>query len=101
VKWLRIKRAEIDPEFREMFEARGLDTVRAYVAVPGFNMRRRDGTLVTEREMRPAMQMWLKEQYDRADRKETWSLAMEISITFLVAAELLMSVIAFFHGKPK
>ena len=101
VKWFRIRKAVIEPEFRGLFEERGTETMRAYVAVPAFSFKRHDGTLITEREIRPALLPWLKEQYDRAERKETWSLTMEFSITILVAAELLMSIVAFVHGKPK
>lgn len=39
MRWLSIKRAEIDPEFRALFETRGIDTVRAYIGMPGYPMR--------------------------------------------------------------
>ena len=99
--WFRIKPAEIDPEFREMFEERGVDTIRAMVPLGAFTINKRDGTPATENTLRPPMLKWLKEQYDKAERKGNWSLAMEISITILVAAELCMSIIAFVHGNSK
>jgi hypothetical protein len=43
MRWFRIRKAEIDPEFRDMFEERGVDTVRAFVAVPTFSIAMRDG----------------------------------------------------------
>jgi hypothetical protein len=36
--------------------------------------------------------LWLTEQYDRAERKESWSITMEVAITTFVAAELLISL---------
>jgi hypothetical protein len=41
------------------------------------------------------MLLWLKEQYDREERKETWLITMEAAITIFVAAELVMSIIDF------
>lgn len=41
---------------------------------------------------------WLTEQYDRAERWETWSLIMEIAITVFIFFELLFSVLKFFWG---
>lgn len=38
---------------------------------------------------------WLTEEHDRAERKETWSLLMEIAIVILVAGELTFSAIDF------
>ncbi len=38
---------------------------------------------------------WLTEQYDRAERKETWLITMEVAITIFVAAELILSVLSF------
>jgi len=32
---------------------------------------------------------WLTEQYDRAERKETWNLTMEAAITLLVGIEVV------------
>ncbi len=95
MKWFRIKRAEINPELRELFEERGLETVRLYVAIPDWTMRRRDGTVVPREELRKPMMLWLKEQYDGAERRETWLITMEIAITVFVAAELLMSILDF------
>jgi hypothetical protein len=101
MKWFRIKRAEIEADKRELFEERGLDTVRGYVTMPDWTMRRSDGTVVPRGELRKPMMLWLKEQYDRAERRETWLITMEIAITVLVAAELFMSILDFVFRHSK
>jgi hypothetical protein len=40
---------------------------------------------------------WLTEQYDRAERKESRSVTMEVAITLFVAVELFLSILNFFH----
>jgi hypothetical protein len=95
VRWFRIRKTEIAPELRDIFEERGLDTVRAIVVLHEFAIPRHDGKLVHEDELRPPMLRWLREQYDRAERKETWLITMEVAITLFVAAELFMSVVDF------
>lgn len=101
MRWFRINRAEIDPELRELFEERGLDTVRLYVAIPDWTMRKRDGTVVPRHELRQPMMLWLKEQYDWAEIRETWLITMEIAITVFVAAELFMSILDFVYRHSK
>ncbi len=73
MRWFRITRADITPKIREVLELRG-------------------------GELRQPMLRWLKEQADMAERRETWLLTMEISITLFVGAELVMSVLNFLHG---
>jgi hypothetical protein len=38
---------------------------------------------------------WLTEQYDRAERKETWSITMEAAITVFVIIETMFSALDF------
>jgi len=38
------------------------------------------------REALDSLLPWLTEQYDRAERKETWSPSMEFAITVFVAS---------------
>jgi len=49
--------------------------------------------------MRQQAAEWLTEQYDRAERKETWSLTLEAAITVFVAFELAISVMNFMHHR--
>jgi hypothetical protein len=92
VRWFRIQKADIDPEFRELFEQSGAETMRAYVPLPLWGIMKSDGVRLTDRQLRLPLLRWLKEQYDRAERKETWSLTMEFAITVFVATELFLSI---------
>jgi hypothetical protein len=98
IRWFRIRPAQIENEYRELFEERGVDTMRAYIGL-SYSIRKPDGTLITERDVRPRLLPWLLEQYDKAERKETWSLTMEFAIVVLVAVELLFSTINFWHAR--
>jgi hypothetical protein len=42
---------------------------------------------------------WMTEQYDRAERKETWGLFMEIAITIFVAIEAVLAVWQWWRGR--
>ncbi len=69
--------------------------MRAYLAAPGFTVQLKDGTIADKTEMREQLLIWLKEQYDRAERRETWLITMEVAITIFVGAELVMSIFDF------
>ena len=96
MRWVRVRKANIDLRHRQHFEELGVEVVRAYFTQPV-------GVVVYEDEkgkwpvgaLREPMQLWLREQYDSTERKDTWLMTMEIAITILVAAELLMSVLDF------
>jgi hypothetical protein len=45
--------------------------------------------------VRDSLLPWLTEQYDRAERKETWSITMEVVITAFIAVELLISIVSY------
>ena len=98
MRWFRIRKAEIKPRFREHFEELGAEIVRAYFTQPiGVVVWEDEGGKWPVSALREPMQFWLREQYDRAERKETWLMTMEIAITILVAAELFMSVLDFHY----
>lgn len=99
MRLLRVRKANIKEYYRAHFEELGVEIVRVYFTQP-------NGTIVwtdpkeghfTVLNVHEFMQPWLIEQYDRAERKENWNMAMEIAITVLVAAELMMSVLNFYH----
>ena len=97
MRWFRIKKADIHDWHRQHFEQLGVEVVRAYFTQPiGVLVWKDDRGDHTVRELHEPMQLWLKEQYDRAERRETWLMTMEIAITTLVAAELVMSVLDFY-----
>ena len=95
MRWIGVRKANIEKNFRDHFEEFGVEIVRAYFTQPiGTPIWRDAGKSVTTvQDARQPMQSWLREQYDRAERKETWSLTMEIAITVFVAAEVVMSVV--------
>jgi hypothetical protein len=93
MRWFGIEKAGIPLESRAYCEEWGPDAVRAYLSTS------RD--IHVSHDVAKDMRRWLKEQYDRAERRETWLITMEVAITILVAAELIMSVVSFFYGKPK
>ena len=96
MRWFRIRRGELLPHYREHFEEIGVEIIRAYFTQPiGVKVYTDDKGDHTVRELHDPMQLWLREQYDRAERKETWLITMEIAITIFVASELIMSVLEF------
>ena len=102
MRWLHIRKADIDLYYRQHFEELGVEIVRAYFTQP-------NGVVVWKDEkgdwpvaaVKDPMRLWLREQYDRAERKDTWLMTMEIAITILVAFELLMSVLTFYCHNSK
>jgi hypothetical protein len=96
--WFRIRKATIDPELRAIFERYGVIAMQSALANFGSGagalFDNKEGSISIEKIREPLFQ-WLTEQYDRAERKETWSITMEASITFLVLIEAIPVVITF------
>ena len=102
MRWFRVRKANIKPRYREHFEELGVEIVRAYFTQPiGVVVWEDEERRWTVQALREPMQFWLREQYDHTERKDTWLMTMEVAITILVAAELLMSVLDFYcrHSK--
>jgi hypothetical protein len=96
MRWVGITEAKIDPAIRELLEQYGPDTLRALL--PGNAILEPvNGARVTIDDVRRPILLWLKEQADREERRETWLITMEVAITFFVLAELVMSVVSFLH----
>jgi hypothetical protein len=93
MRWFRIRTAEINQGLRETFERHGVGTMQSNLAVGHFVVH--DGKTTMIRDITPDLLLWLTEQYDRAERKETWSLTMEVAITVFVFAELIFSIIGY------
>jgi hypothetical protein len=88
MRWFSIRRTEIDPELRKTFERYG--TVGMQIALGDMNHFVHQGqTMKAQGRILDSLLAWLTEQYDRTDRKETWSLTMEIAITVFVLGELI------------
>jgi hypothetical protein len=96
MRWFRITRAEIKHETRELLEQYGPDTLRALL--PGNAILETvKGARVTIDEVRRPILLWLKEQADREEKRETWLITMEVAITLFVGVELVISVVGLFH----
>ena len=90
MRWLRIRKAQIDPDLRETFERYGIVGMQVALSVTNYIVHK--GEHVLAEKVVDSLLPWLTEQYDRAERKETWSITMEVAITIFVAAELLLSL---------
>jgi hypothetical protein len=90
MRWFRIREAKIDPELRETFERHGVATMQTLLATTNWFWHKGQSLMAqnVNRDLLP----WLTEQYDRAGRKETWSLTMEAAITVFVVTEVLLSI---------
>jgi hypothetical protein len=104
MRWIRIREAVIDQRYRQMFEELGVEIVRAYftqdIGVPVYEDKKNNERW-TVGNLREFMKPWLREQYDRTERKDAWLMTMEIAITVLVAAELFMSILDFCYRHSK
>jgi hypothetical protein len=96
MRWIRIRKADIDTELRKTFERYGTVTMQMLLAT-NTTMYRHQGSLYTVEHYLTSLLPWLTEQYDRAERKETWSLTMEAAVTVFVAAEVLLSIFKVAH----
>jgi hypothetical protein len=90
MRWILIREAKIDREIREMFEQYGLTTMQLNLALGDYVEHK--GKIHPIKNISSSLLPWLTEQYDRAERKESWSMIMEVAITILVAAELLILI---------
>jgi hypothetical protein len=100
MRWFTIRKAvSLTKEERDTLERFGAATVAALI-YGGFS-----GPLNTEPQkslyenstMRQHALEWLTEEYDRAERRETWLITMEAAVTVFVAAELLLSILALWR----
>ncbi len=102
MRWIRIRKADIDQQYRQMFEVLGVEIVRAYfpqgIGVPVYQNSK--GETWTVGNLREFMKPWLREQYDIQERRESWNLAMEVAITVFVALELALSLYSCWRGRP-
>ncbi len=99
MRWIHIREADINQRYRQVFEELGVEIVRAYftqdIGVPVYED---DKGRLTVGNLREFMKPWLREQYDIQERRESWNLAMEVSITLFVALELGLSFYSLWHG---
>jgi len=82
-------KGNINSGLRQTFEQYGVESMQVTLATTNYFLHNgKIGDLLP----------WLTEQYDRKERKATWSLTMEAAITIFVAFELVLSVVKFLRG---
>ena len=109
MRWFHIRVADIEDDSRTVFERYGTTIMQIVLAnnttgwdLKGVNIVVNASMIWNAKDALPVsdIQAWLTEQYDRAERKETWSLTMEFAITVFVLAELLLSIGRLVSGTP-
>ena len=91
MRLVRVRRAVIDRDLRTTFEWYGLGTMQHLLASGG-RFRHINGNLINVSIVENELLSWLIEQYDRAERKENWTLTLEVMVTIFVGLELLHSI---------
>lgn len=93
-----VHKATIPPDERDIFEQFGVNVIGSVLAAghaPGapelVDVYNRGTPLQGH-----ALQ-WMTEQFHLAERKETWSLLMEIVITIFVVVETVTSLVSYFR----
>ncbi len=95
MRWFRIRKANIPEENRALYERFGATVISLALTsgIPQSGVAPQLDPLYNLEGRKKAAE-WLTEQYDRAERKETWSMTMEMAITVFVGVELLLSVLS-------
>jgi hypothetical protein len=96
MRWFRIRKAVVPESDRNTFERFG-ESVLGLILSSGYHPAPSVPelqTLYSDPTRGRNARDWLTEQFDRAERKETWSLTMEAAITVFVAFELTLSLLA-------
>jgi hypothetical protein len=93
MRWFRVREARVDTKLREMFEQYGPGAAQMVLAT-GHYFRNAKEVMRADAVL-DSLLPWLTEQYDRAERKETWLITMEVAITVFVLAELVLGAVSF------
>ena|SRR5437879_1716007 len=101
MRWFALRKADIPKKERDMLERFGPTTVAAiiYGGFSGPLNIEPQKSLFEDATKRQHASEWLTKEYDRAERKETWSITMEAAITLFVAVELIFSILNFLFHK--
>lgn len=94
MRWIHVRKANVDPFFRQMLEELGLKVVPAYFTqeIGVVVYQNNEGEMWTVRNLREHMKPRPREQNDIQERRERWNPAMEVTITIFVALELALSL---------
>lgn len=93
MRWFCIRKTKSDPALRGTFEQYGKLAMQVALSTTNYILHKGENVGVVD--ISDSLLPWLTEQYDRDERKETWSLTMEFLITVFVAVELLPLIVNF------
>ena len=99
MRWFKIRKADIPSDERELFERFGVNVIGATMASGFHGPALELHPIYDDSRVRKRAADWLTEQYDRAERKETWSITMEAAITVFVIAETVLSALGFLRER--
>ena len=93
MRFFRIRKADIPAAERAVFERYGVNVI-GMVLAGGYSPGAQEISGVYERHnpMQVHARDWMTEQFDKAERHESWSILMEAAITIFVLAELIISI---------
>jgi len=94
MKWFCIRKAKIPLSSRTMFERYGVNIISAVIA--GGATGELHSIAANVANLRDHALEWLTEQFDRAERKDAWSITMEAAITIFVAVETVIAMHGYF-----
>ena len=90
MRLIRVRKAMIDRDLRETFERYG--TVGMQVCLADMNHFTHSNIHMKADTVLESLLPWLTEQYDKADRRESWLLILEITITILIVFEIVIEL---------
>ena len=94
MRWFHVRKADIPADLRTTFEQYGVGGVQSWQTRKQYAGEDPGG------KIRTAALSWLTEQYDRTERKETWSLTMEAAIVVLIVFEIVLAIIGLTQHAP-
>jgi len=89
MRWFSIRKANIDPALRETFERYGVVGMQVTMGTHHQFFHQGQYRAAHDKPFLDDLLHWLTEQFDRAERKETWLITMETAIVVLVGIEVL------------
>jgi hypothetical protein len=97
MKWFHIRKADIPEHERTTFERFGVFVIGSVLASSFSSNVPELKRVYSDQETAIHAADWLTEQYDRAERRESWLITMEFFVTLFAAAAIIFSILNFFH----
>jgi hypothetical protein len=99
MRWLKIREANIHDGLRVDLERMGVALIQQWVVAGKVVRYKKAPSDAPEYAAEREVADWLTEQYDRTERRETWSLTMEVAITVFVLGEFVLSILNWVHKR--